>query len=75
MAWFGFIAPAATPRDVIARLHAEITKALALPDVRQRLLETGSDIVGNTPEQADRHLQNEIAKWGVVVRAANITAN
>ncbi|MEK6244959.1 MAG: tripartite tricarboxylate transporter substrate binding protein [Pseudomonadota bacterium] len=75
VAWFGFVAPAGTPADVIARLHGEITKALALPDVRQRLIDTGSDIIGSSPEAADRHLREEIAKWGVVVRAANVSAN
>jgi len=74
VAWFGFVAPAGTPAEVIARLHAEITKALALAEVRQRLIDTGSDIVGNSPEAADRHLRDEIAKWGVVVRAANVRA-
>jgi tripartite-type tricarboxylate transporter receptor subunit TctC len=75
VAWFGFVAPAGTPADVIARLHGEITKALALPEVRQRLIDTGSDIVGNSSDAADRHLRDEIAKWGVVVRAANVSAN
>ena len=75
VAWFGFVAPVGTPPDVITRLHAEITRALALPDVRQRLIETGSDIIGNSPAAADRHLRDELAKWSVVVRTANVTAN
>jgi len=74
VAWFGFVAPAGTPKDVVAKLNAETLKALALPDVRQRLVDTGSEIVGNTPEAADRHLRDEVAKWAVVVRAANVTA-
>lgn len=74
VAWFGFVAPAGTPREVIARLHAEILKALAVPELRQWLTEAGSDIIGATPEDADRHLRDEVAKWGAVVRAANIKA-
>jgi len=74
VAWFGFVAPAGTPRDVIARLNAEILKALAVPELRQWLNEAGSDIIGSTPEDADRHLRDEVSKWGAVVRAANVRA-
>ena len=69
-AWFGFAAPAATPRPVIEKLHAEIVKALRMPDVAQRITETGSVIVGSSPPEADRHLRAELAKWGKVVRGA-----
>lgn len=75
VAWFGFVAPAGTPADVVGRLNAEIVKALAIPEVRQRLLDAGSEIVGMTPEAADRHLQRELARWGAVVKAANVKAN
>jgi tripartite-type tricarboxylate transporter receptor subunit TctC len=71
-AWFGFVAPAATPRPLIDQLNAEIVKALRLPEVTQRLMETGSVIVGSSPGEADRHLRGEVAKWGKVVRAANL---
>jgi tripartite-type tricarboxylate transporter receptor subunit TctC len=69
-AWFGFAAPAATPRAIVDKLNAEIVKALRLPDVAQRIAETGSVIVGSSPQEADRHLRAEIAKWGKVVREA-----
>jgi tripartite-type tricarboxylate transporter receptor subunit TctC len=75
VAWFGFVAPAGTPPEVVARLNAEIGKALAIPEVRQRLLDAGSEIVGMTPEAADRHLQGDLARWGAVVKAANVKAN
>ena len=75
VAWFGFIAPAATPRDIINRLNTEIVKTLSIPEVRQRLLDAGSEIVGNSPEAADRFLASELERWRVVVRAANVTAN
>jgi tripartite-type tricarboxylate transporter receptor subunit TctC len=74
VAWFGFVAPAGTPKEVIARLHTEILKALAVPELRHWLTEAGSDIIGSTPEDADRHLRDEVAKWGAVVRAANVKA-
>jgi hypothetical protein len=49
-------------------------KTLTIPEVRQRLLDAGSEIIGNSPEAADRHLRNEIERWGAVVRAANVKA-
>ena len=75
VAWFGIVAPVGTPRNIIARLNAETLKALKLPDVEKRLLESGSDIIGNTPEQADQFLRAEVQKWGTVVRAANVKPN
>ena len=72
VAWFGILAPPATPKDVVARLNAEIVKILAIPEIRQRLIDGGSEVIGNSPEAAERFLQNEIARWGVVVKAANI---
>ena len=75
VAWFGFVAPAATPRDVVNRLNAEILKALASPEIRQRLLDLGSDIIGNSPQAADGFLKAELERWGSVVRAANVKPN
>jgi tripartite-type tricarboxylate transporter receptor subunit TctC len=73
VAWFGIVAPAGTPRDIIARLNTEVLKAMQLADVRKRLLESGSELIGNSPEEADRFLRDEIDKWGRVVRAAKVT--
>lgn len=75
VAWFGIVAPAGTPRNVIARLNAEALKAIKLPDVEKRLIESGSTIIGNSPEQADEFLRAEVEKWGKVVRAAKVTPN
>ena len=75
VAWFGFLAPPGTPRDITARLSAEIAKVLAIPEIRQRLVDGGSEVIGNSPEAADKFLQSEIARWGVVVKAANIRAD
>jgi tripartite-type tricarboxylate transporter receptor subunit TctC len=75
VAWFGFLAPHGTPKDVIARLNAEIVKVLAIPEIRQRLIEGGSEVIGNSPEAADKFLQSEIARWGAVVKAANVHAD
>ena len=75
VAWFGIVAPAGTPKPVLARLNAEAVKAIQLPDVNKRLLDGGSTIIGNNPEEADRFLRDEVEKWGKVVRAAGVKPN
>jgi tripartite-type tricarboxylate transporter receptor subunit TctC len=75
VAWFGYAAPPGTPRDIVAKLNAEIVKALAIPEIRQRLIDGGSEVIANSPEAADKFLQSEIARWGAVVKTANIRAD
>jgi tripartite-type tricarboxylate transporter receptor subunit TctC len=75
VAWFGYVAPPGTPREIVGRLNAEIVKILAVPEIRNRLTDGGSDVIGNSPEEADRFLKSEIARWGEVIRAANIRAD
>lgn len=70
--WFGVAAPARTPRAIVERLHGEIVRALNAPDLRERIQSMGADPVGNTPEQYTGFVQNEIAKWGKVIKAAGI---
>ena len=74
VAWFGVVAPPGTPRDIVARLNSEIVKVLNQPDMKQRLTDGGSLVIANTPDEAGAFLKNEIARWGVVVKAANISA-
>ena len=70
--FYGVSAPAKTPRPIIDRLHAELVRALNSGDVRDRLKGLGADPVGNTPEQYTAFMQNEIAKWAKVIKAAGI---
>jgi tripartite-type tricarboxylate transporter receptor subunit TctC len=70
--FYGVSAPARTPKPIIDRLHSELVRALNSPDVRERLQGLGADPVGNTPEQYTAFMQNEIAKWTKVIRAAGI---
>jgi tripartite-type tricarboxylate transporter receptor subunit TctC len=72
--WYGLLAPANTPRDIITRLHAEVVKALAAPEVRERIEGFGTVTVGNTPEQFAAQIKSDIVKWAKVARAANIRA-
>jgi tripartite-type tricarboxylate transporter receptor subunit TctC len=70
--WFGVAAPAKTPRPIIERLNSEIVRALNAPDLRERMQGMGADPVGNSPEEYTAFVQNEIAKWGKVIKAAGI---
>ncbi|HSQ03826.1 MAG TPA: tripartite tricarboxylate transporter substrate binding protein [Burkholderiales bacterium] len=73
-AWYGVLAPPRTPRAVVMRLHDEIVKALALPDVKERLQGVGFEIVGSTPEQFGAYMKSEITKWAKVVKASGAKA-
>jgi tripartite-type tricarboxylate transporter receptor subunit TctC len=70
--WYGILAPANTPRDIVARLHFVVVKALKQPDVARRLAAEGAEVVGSTPEEFGAHIQSEIARVARVVRAAGI---
>ena len=70
--WYGFLGPAKTGATAVNRLNAALRYALAQPDVKKRLLEFGADTVASTPAEFATFLRAEIAKWGKVVREANI---
>src|SRR6185436_12664770 len=70
--WYGVAAPARTPRPIIDRLNSEIVRALNSPDLKSRLTNDGADPVGNTPEQYTAFVENEIAKWAKVIKAAGL---
>ena len=70
--WFGFLAPARTPRDIVMKLHGEIVRALSLPEIQERLATLGLDPVGNTPEEFSEQIRSDLAKWKRVVQSAGI---
>jgi tripartite-type tricarboxylate transporter receptor subunit TctC len=70
--WFGFLAPAGTPKPVIDRLNAEFNKALQQPDLRRKLSDEGAEPVGGSVEQFANVIKTEAVRWGKVVRDANI---
>ena len=72
--WFALVIPAATPADIRNRLHAEVVKILRAPEIKERLLSMGAEPVGNTQEQFGAFIKSETAKWGKVIRDANIKA-
>jgi tripartite-type tricarboxylate transporter receptor subunit TctC len=72
--WIGMFAPAGTPREIAAKLNAEVVRIVKLPDIREKLHAMDVDPVGNTSEQVTEWIRREIAKYGPVVKAANIKA-
>ena len=70
--WYGLVAPAGTPADVIAQLNQALVKVMADPDIRQRLAVSGMDATADTPQQFARLLASERAKWGDLIRKAGI---
>jgi len=72
--WFGYTAPVATPRDLIARIYGDMAKVMQQPDFRERIANMGAGVVGSTPEQFGAFMKSESAKWGRVIREANIKA-
>ena len=70
--WYGFFLPAGTPKDIVARLNQETVKALASPDVKQRLLESGIVATSSSPEQFASYIQSETKKWAKVIKDAKI---
>ena len=73
--WFGILAPAGTPRDVIKRLNTEVVKALALPDVKEKLLTLGAEATPSTPEAFDTFIASEVTKLAPVVRQSGASAS
>jgi len=75
VSWNGIFAPAQTPRAIIDKIHGEVVKALAAPDVRDRLIAMGSDPSTSTPEAFQAFIVLELARWGKVIRENNIRSN
>jgi tripartite-type tricarboxylate transporter receptor subunit TctC len=73
LAWFGVVAPAATPREVVAKLSADIAAALKSPDVSEKLAAQGAEVAGTTAEEFGQFLAREHVRWSEAVRAANVT--
>jgi tripartite-type tricarboxylate transporter receptor subunit TctC len=66
--WFGFVAPAHTPKDIVSKLNAEINKALQSPDVKKKLSDQGADILGGSPEKFGALIKSDIAYWAPVIK-------
>jgi tripartite-type tricarboxylate transporter receptor subunit TctC len=73
VSWFGFVAPAGTPRDIVLRYNKDIIAALNQPDVVTRLAGAGMDVKTSSPEQFSSFMASEIAKWAPIVKATQAT--
>jgi tripartite-type tricarboxylate transporter receptor subunit TctC len=73
--WSGLLVHANTPKDIVRTLNQEIVAIIKAPEIGERFSSLGFDIVGNTPEQFQAFIESEVAKWGKLVKAANIHAD
>ena len=70
--WFGLLAPAATPKDIVAKVHDDVVQALKLPDVKARIAEQGAGIVGDTPAEFAAFIAAESAKYAKIIKQAGV---
>jgi tripartite-type tricarboxylate transporter receptor subunit TctC len=71
--WFGVLAPAATPKEIVARLNAEMVRVIRSPEFRKRMDEIGAQPIGNSSEEMARQIKEETEKFAALVKAANVT--
>lgn len=74
-ATYGLVAPAGTPKAIVARLNAEVGKILKMPEVRTKFDQQGVIPMFTTPEQTSKHIHGEVEKWAKVIKAANVKAD
>jgi tripartite-type tricarboxylate transporter receptor subunit TctC len=74
-AWQGIVVPAATPKELVARLNVEVNKAAQHPELRQRLSSQGTEILGGTSEQYAAYIRSELGRWSKVVKDSGAKAD
>jgi len=70
--WYAVLAPAKTPKEIVARLNAELVQVLRSPEIKKRFAADAAETVGNTPEEFARHIRSELDKWATVARDAGL---
>jgi tripartite-type tricarboxylate transporter receptor subunit TctC len=70
LAWYGFLAPAGTPREIVRKIHADALSIVKRPDFQERLIRDGIEPVANTPEEFAEQIRTDLAKWAKIVKAA-----
>lgn len=71
--WFGLMAPAGTPKNVIDKVYADSARILAMPEMKKRWMEMGAEPVGNTPEQMGAQIKTEMAKFAALIAKAKLS--
>ena len=69
--WYAAVVPTGTPNPIIHKIHADMTQVLQLPEVRERLIAVGCDLVGSSPEYLAQFIRSEIVKLGRLVKASD----
>jgi len=72
--WFGLLAPAATPKETVLKIHADAIRVLRDPEVKKRITDLGAEVLGNSPEEFGAAMRAESAQWAEIIKAANIRA-
>jgi tripartite-type tricarboxylate transporter receptor subunit TctC len=70
--WFAIAAPPATPADIVQKINSAIVEALKLPDVQQKFIDLGAEVVGNSPKEMAQFVANERTRWKKVIDTANV---
>ena len=73
--WFGLLVPAGTPNKIIARLNAETIKVLNMPEIKERLLNLGAEVIGSTPDEFAAVIKADMAKYAKVVKDTGVRAD
>ena len=72
VSWWGIVTPAAVPKEIVAKLHIEIVRVLASPEIKAKFADQGADVASNTPEQFAAYIKSEIAKWAKLIRELGV---
>jgi tripartite-type tricarboxylate transporter receptor subunit TctC len=73
VAWYAIVAPPNTPKAIVDRINADANEALQQPDIQERLRKLSAEVFGGSPERTSKYLQDEVARWGGVIKAAGMT--
>ena len=73
IAWYGFLAPEGTPRNIIGRIHADVISVVKRADFQERLIQDGIDPIANTPEEFAAQIKADLVSWARVVKASGVT--
>lgn len=74
-AWYGFMGPAGMPRDLVSKIHSDVTAIMQRPDFQARVVADGMELVGGSPESFGRQVAEELKEWGAMIRTAQIKAD